>query len=84
MSEAEKLEILLKDHRTQISFVKNPHRGNTKAHDHFDLISSSTTVGEAKGNGASLWDLRGWARNGSMVVESAIEGGDAMEGSKSS
>ena len=61
----------MRDENVKINFdVENPHRSDTKAYSHYEMIKNSATVGEAKEQTASLWDLKGYFRKGIVKVTS--------------
>eukprot|EP00973_Karenia_brevis_P020687 2841578-Karenia_brevis.AAC.1 len=66
MADSEKVEMLIKDPRTLLKFVKNPHREKTKAHEHYLKIKGAASVKDAKAHGATVWDLRKWHEVGAI------------------
>ena len=65
------VEVLSKD-STQITFKENPHRDTTHKHAIFQSASKTNTVGEAKAQGASLWDLKEWYKKHALEITSLI------------
>eukprot|EP00973_Karenia_brevis_P067543 9395586-Karenia_brevis.AAC.1 len=70
-------EALIKNAGSLIQFLNNPHREGSQAYTHFENVKTATTVGEAKKKSASVWDLRGWIKKGSVIVTSSEAGGAA-------
>ena len=60
------MEKYLRHVDTIIAFGTNPHKDGTKNHGIFESVRGSTSIGEAKKRGATLWELREWTKNGSI------------------
>eukprot|EP00973_Karenia_brevis_P028129 3875602-Karenia_brevis.AAC.1 len=66
------MEALSRKSYTCISFGINLHKTQTKIWNLFETVKSAKTIGEAK-KYATLWELREWAKGGSMYVFEAPE-----------
>ena len=63
---------LLSNESTQIFFKENPHRELSKKYDVFQAASKTNSVGEAKTQGASAWDLREWYKKSALDILSPV------------
>ena len=59
---------MVRDERSLIEYVKNPHKLGTKAYDHYEKIRGAVCVKDAKGHRATWWDLRKWYESGSIIL----------------
>eukprot|EP00973_Karenia_brevis_P075335 10465724-Karenia_brevis.AAC.1 len=68
----QKIDQMLRDGRTMVKFTKNPHGLGTKAYDNYERVKGCGTVGDARKQGASLWDLKKWFEKDSIIILSGM------------